>query len=302
MIPVRHSILVPNTIGAQGKHEIVFYDWGNPDAQRVVICVHGLTRNARDFDYLAQQLVATGRRVLCLSMAGRGESQRLADPMGYNYASYVADCLAVMDNFHLRDVEWIGTSMGGIIGMMIAAQFPFRIKKLVMNDIGAFLDKAALTRIYDYVRSLPDRFDSRETAEQYLREAFKAFAITDPVIWQNFVDSSLITDAEGNIRYACDPAIAVPLAAGSENFAKIEDVNLSPIWKEIQTPTLVIHGAESDILSVDTIRAMRTTNLNMESITYPGVGHAPPLMTDAQTRPILNWLDRTLSAMMAVSF
>ncbi len=301
MTPTRQTIRVANTVGEAGTHELVFYDWGNPDAQRVTVCVHGLTRNATDFDFLAAQLANTRRRVLCISMAGRGESEWLTDPMGYNYASYVADCLAVLDNFHIREVEWIGTSMGGIIGMMIAAQFPRRIRKLVMNDIGAQLSKEALTRIYDYVRTMPQAFASYDDAEAYLRHAFAPWAITDTTLWQQFVARSLI-ERDGTLRYACDPAIAVPLAAASNQFADVQDINLSPIWNEIQTPTLVIHGAESDILSVSTIHAMRATNLNMESVTFQGVGHAPPLMTDAQTRPILQWLDRTVSGMMATSF
>src|SRR5437868_3020087 len=111
MTPVTHFIPVPNTTGEKmGTHKIAVYDWGNPEATRVTVCVHGLTRNARDFDFIAEKFVQTGRRVLALSMAGRGESDWLVDPMGYNYASYVADCLAVLDNFHLREVEWIGTS------------------------------------------------------------------------------------------------------------------------------------------------------------------------------------------------
>jgi len=279
----------------------VLYDWGNPDAKRVVVCVHGLTRNARDFDYLAQQLTQTGRRVLTLSMAGRGESPWLADPLGYNYASYVADCLAIIDNFHLREVEWIGTSMGGIIGMMLAATNPTRIRKLVMNDIGALLSAAALTRIYEYVRTMPTEFADRNAADAYLREAFRPFNITNETLWQRFVDTSLI-ERDGQLRYACDPAIAVPLAMGSKNFTEITDVNLSPIWNSIQTPTLIIRGAQSDILSDETVSAMRATNLNAEGITYPNVGHAPALMTDDQTQPILHWLDRTLAGMMATSF
>lgn len=301
MNPTCHSIPVANVVGEKGSHDLVFYDWGNADAQRVTFCVHGLTRNARDFDFLAAQLAATGRRVLAINMAGRGESAWLADPMGYNYASYAADCLAVMDNFHLREVEWIGTSMGGIIGMMLAAQFPRRIRKLVINDIGVYLGKAALSRIYDYVRTMPRSFSDRAAAETYLRETFKPFAITDENIWRRFVDGSLIV-RDGELRYACDPAIAVPLAAASKDFTEIQDVDLTAIWNEIQTPTLLLHGADSDVLHVDTIRAMRASNLRMESFTFAGVGHAPPLMHDAQTDPILNWLNRSLADMMATSF
>ncbi len=301
MQPTRHSIRLHNSIGADGTHEIVFYDWGNVDAAKVTICVHGLTRNAHDFDVIAQYLAGSGRRVFSISMAGRGESEWLADPAGYNYASYVADCIAILDNFHMREVEWLGTSMGGIIGMMIAAQHPSRIRKLIMNDIGALLTKPALTRIYDYVRTMPTQFANRTEADAYLRTAFAPFNITDAKLWEQFVDASLIT-RDGQLRYTCDPAIAVPLSAATENFTKIEDVNLSPIWAEIQTPTLILHGAESDILSADTIRAMRSTNINTESITFEGVGHAPALMTEAQIHPILRWLDRTTVSMMATSF
>lgn len=301
MTPTRHSLRLPNTVGPEGTHEVVFYDWGNPESLKITICVHGLTRNARDFDMLAQALVATGRRVLALSMAGRGESEWLADPMGYNYASYVADCLAVMDNFHLREVEWVGTSMGGLIGMMIAAQHPRRIKKLVMNDIGARLSKAALERIYAYVATMPRSFNNRAQAESYLRAAFAPWGIADEATWQMLIDSSLIT-RNGSLCYACDPAIAVPLAAATENYTKVEDVNLSAIWAEVQTPTFILHGADSDILDVDTIRAMRATNLNTESISFTGIGHAPALMSEEQIRPIVTWLDRTTASIMAASF
>lgn len=301
MTPTTHHIPVQSTIGDKGSHTLAVYDWGNPHAQKIAVCVHGLTRNARDFDFLAAELVATGRRVLAISMAGRGESAWLADPMGYNYASYVADCLAVLDNFHIREVEWIGTSMGGIIGMMIAASNPRRIKKLVMNDIGATLSATALARIYDYVRAMPTQFANRDKAEAYLRNAFAPWGITDSDIWNRFVETSLI-ERDGALRYACDPAIAVPLAAGSKNFTEVVDVNLSAIWNEVQTPTLIIRGANSDILSEETVKAMRSTNLNAQSLTYPNVGHAPALMSKADTQPILDWLDRTLASMMAVSF
>lgn len=299
--PTRHTLRVKNTVGEEGTHELVFYDWGNPESLRVTVCVHGLTRNAHDFDRLAEALAATGRRVLALDMAGRGQSEWLANPMGYNYASYVADCLAVLDNFHLREVEWIGTSMGGVIGMMLASQFPRRIRRLVMNDIGARLSKAALTRIYAYVRAMPPQFANRAEAETYLRGVFAPWGITDAAIWQAVVETSLIT-RDGALRYACDPAIAVPLAAATQDFTVIEDINLSPLWAEVQTPTFILHGADSDILDIETIRAMRATNLNADSLSFEGIGHAPALMSEAQIRPVVNWLERTPASLMATSF
>ncbi len=301
MTPRHHRIPVPNSTG-DGKHEIVFYDWGDVSAQRTVVCVHGLTRNAHDFDVLAETLAKTGRRVLSINMAGRGESAWLDDPMGYNYAAYVADCLAVMDNFHLRGVEWIGTSMGGIIGMMIAAQQSGRIRKLVLNDIGIHLGTEALMRIYDYVRSIPHQFVDRGEAERYLAEIFKPFQIKDPTLWATFVDASLITDTSGILRYSCDPAIAAPLAAATQDFTEINDVNLAPLWEQVDIPTLIVRGAASDVLSADTVRAMRRTNIHADTITIPDVGHAPPLMTDDQIRPISQWLTGSSSGMMAAGF
>jgi pimeloyl-ACP methyl ester carboxylesterase len=301
MEPTRHFFNAPASVTCDTPHRIALYDWGNPDAQRVVLCVHGLTRNARDFDAIAEALVATGRRVIAISMAGRGESDWLANPMGYSYATYVADCLAVIDNFHLRKVEWIGTSMGGIIGMMLTAAHPGRIRKLVLNDIGARLDKTALARIYSYVSQMPTAFADAASAEAYLVESFAPWNITDATIWQRFVASSLLT-RDGALRYACDPAIAVPIGIASQQFTEAADVDLSPIWNEIQTPTLILRGAESDILSEETVCGMRATNLHAQSITFPAVGHAPPLMTRNHIQPVLDWLDRDLAQMMATSF
>jgi pimeloyl-ACP methyl ester carboxylesterase len=209
--------------------------------------------------------------------------------MGYNYVSYTADCLAILDNFHLRNVEWIGTSMGGIIGMMIAANNPGRIRKLVLNDVGIHLSREALMRIFSYVRSLPDHFSSRADADAYLRQVFEPFGIADTALWDAFVAHSLLTK-NGALHYACDPAIAVPLAAASQNYTEVNDINLADLWDEIDIPTLIIRGEHSDILLPETVRAMRSTNMRAESVTIAGVGHAPSLMSDDQITIVTNWL------------
>jgi pimeloyl-ACP methyl ester carboxylesterase len=300
MQPRRHTLPIHNSWSETGTHEIVFYDWGSVDAKRTVICVHGLTRNAHDFDMIAPALAATGRRVLALNMPGRGESAWLADPMGYTYPSYVADCLAVMDNFHLRGVEWLGTSMGGIIGMMIAATKPDRIKKLVLNDIGIHLTRDALGRIYNYVRTMPPQFTSRAEASAYLATTFKPFGITDPAQWEKFVDGSFLSQANGIFRYACDPAIAEPLRLVTKDFTDIQEVNLAALWEQVMAPTLILRGAESDVLSADTVRAMRLSNPRTETITIDGVGHAPALMDEAQIRPVTQWLATDHTSLLAV--
>ena len=300
--PRRHTLPIKNSWAKTGEHSVVFYDWGDVDSTKIIICVHGLTRNAHDFDIIAPKLAETGRRVFTINMAGRGESDWLADPMGYNYASYAADCIAILDNFHFRKVEWLGTSMGGIIGMTIAAQQPDRIKKLILNDIGTHLSAAALKRIYDYVQTMPSHFETRVEAESYLGLAFKPFGITDPAMWQTFVDGSLLPNANGTFRYACDPAIAEPLRLVTKNFTEVNDVNLSALWEQVTAPTLILHGAESDVLSADTVALMRKTNAKADSYTIQGVGHAPALMDDAQINLVLNWLNTDISSVLAVGF
>lgn len=301
-MPTTHSIPVPVTPDSREKRTLTVHDFGDAEHAAVTtVCVHGLTRNARDFDIIAEALAGTGRRVLTLNMAGRGTSDWLSDPMGYNYGTYVTDCLAVMDNFHLREVEWLGTSMGGLIGMMIASQQPARIKKLVMNDIGALLSKEALARIYAYVSTMPTSFATREQAETYLKEAFAPWGIIGTPLWPLFVKSSLM-EKNGKVIYACDPAIAMPLAAATANYTKVDDVNLSEVWKSVEAPTLILHGAQSDILSVQTISAMRAIHIRTESLTFEGVGHAPALMTEEQIHPVIRWLNRNTAEMMAASF
>src|SRR5262249_31128337 len=151
---------------------------------------------------------------------GRGESEWLENPIDYNYASYVADCLAVLDNFHLRTVDWVGTSMGGVIGMIIAAKHAVRIRKLVLNDVGMKLPKEALQRIYDYVGNMPKHFATRLELDTYLREVFAPFKITDPEHWQKFIDHSVLPDGDG-VKLACDPAILEPVRAVTKNFTEI---------------------------------------------------------------------------------
>lgn len=286
--PRRHSLRVPNT-GSKGTHEIVYYEWGDEDARQVAICVHGLTRNARDFDFLAKALAERGYRVLCPSMPGRGESEWLAQPMEYHYGTYVADCLALLNNFHLKGVDWIGTSMGGIIGMMIAANVPGRISKLVMNDIGSHLNGPALVRIYNYISTVPRRFASRAEGEAYLREVFASFHITDDAVWQHFFDHTL-QEHDGAFRLRFDPAIADPIRMQTNNFEDTRDVSLADVWEKVRIPTLIIRGSESDILDETTVKAMRSTNPKAQEYVVQGVGHAPMLDSPKQYQRVLDWL------------
>lgn len=294
----RHTISLPN-LHDKGKHDIVFYDWGSPEAKRVAFCVHGLTRNAHDFDYLAPALVQRGYRVFALSMAGRGESPNLENAMAYNYATYVADCVAVISNFHMRSVDWIGTSMGGIIGMMVAAYHPDRIRRMVLNDVGTLLSKESLTRIYSYVGQMPVSFPDRQGAENYVRMNFQPWGITEEEHWKHLIDNSIAQNPDDTWRYLCDPRIAEPLKAASGNFTKVEDVNLAEVWDNVRVPTYIIRGETSDILQEDTVSAMRRSNIRADTVTIPNVGHAPALMSSEQIALVTNWLARDFGSIAA---
>lgn len=288
-----HRFTVKASESGTEAHALALYDWGPESDPTPVICVHGLTRNARDFDWLAAALAAQGRRVIAISMAGRGESDLLRDPMHYTYATYVADCLAILDNFHLRQVDWMGTSMGGIIGMTIASLRPGRIRKLVLNDIGALLKKSALERIFANVRAMPASFPSRAEAETYIRRAYAPFGLTTEEHWQEFIRISLL---ESPLRLGCDPRIIDPIAHDTANFTEIQEINLAELWKTISMPTLILRGEQSDILDASTVSAMRTTNLQAEGVTIPSVGHAPALMDPAQIQIVTDWLASASSA------
>lgn len=276
----------------EGFGDIVVHmlDWGNVDARDTVVCVHGLTRNAHDFDRLAAALAAEGKRVIALDMPGRGDSPWLANPLLYGYPLYVSACIAVMDNFHLRGVEWVGTSMGGIIGMMIAAGQSGRIKRMVLNDIGAQISKEGLERIIAYVSTLPTRFADEAEATGYMKQAFAPFGITEEAVWEEFIRNSLTEHPEGGLRPKTDPAIAEPLRVETKDYTEIDAVDLSGLWEMVKCPTLILRGEHSDLLTPETMKAMLAANFKAKGETIKGAGHAPSLTTPEQIRLVTRFL------------
>ena len=274
-----------------GTVHINVLDWGDENAPRTVLCVHGLTRNAHDFDWIAAELATQGKRVFALDMPGRGDSPWLENPMLYGYPLYTSVCLAFIDNFHLRGVEWIGTSMGGLIGMMIAATQPKRISKLVMNDIGARLSAEGLERIMQYVASLPSRFEDEADAQAYMRKAFASFGIQDEAVWQAFIAHSTRPHPDGGLMPKTDPDIAKPLLAAAEATSG-GPVDLVSVWEDVSCPTLIVRGEHSDLLAPETVSAMLARNIRAESVTMKGCGHAPSFTTPEQIRVIAQFLSR----------
>jgi pimeloyl-ACP methyl ester carboxylesterase len=252
-----------------------YSEWGNSNSPQTILCVHGLTRNARDFDFLAKALAEKGARVIAVSMVGRGTSSWLADPMGYNAANYAAHVLQFIADMRLGHVDWIGTSMGGLIGMLIAAGDNTPIRRLVLNDIGPFIPFAALAQINTYVGQNP-LFATLAEAEAYLRKIHAGFGPLTDEHWHHLAIHST-READGGLRLHYDPAIKVPFAKAAD-----ADFDLWSLWEKIRCPTLVLRGGESALLNADTAARMTMTGPRAKLATIAGVGHAPALMAADQ--------------------
>jgi pimeloyl-ACP methyl ester carboxylesterase len=260
-----------------------YLDWGRPDARRVAVCVHGLTRNARDFDRLARALVERGYRVIAVDVVGRGRSSWLSDPKGYvvpNYVGHLSRFLALMG---LDSVDWIGTSMGGIIGMGLAAAENSPISRLVLNDIGPFVPREALLNIQTYL-GLDLAFASLEELEQHLRMVHSGFGRLADDEWRHLAEHGSRREGPG-WRLHYDPAIRIPYADLTG-----EDIDLWAIWDRISSPTLVLRGAESGLLTEATAAEMQRRGPKVTLVTIPEAGHAPALMAPEQIATILRWL------------
>jgi pimeloyl-ACP methyl ester carboxylesterase len=268
-------------LSATGFHDIAYVAWGTPDAAPPVVCVHGLTRNGRDFDRLAAVLGAE-RWVVCPDMVGRGRSDWLRNPAGYGYPQYCADMVALIARLGSAEVDWIGTSMGGLIGMMLAAQPNSPIRRLVVNDIGPFIPRQALLRLADYVGKDP-LFDDLAGLEAYLRRIHAPFGRLHDDAWQHLAQYGHRRLPGGRYGLAYDPAIARGFEAAAG------DIDLSAVWDAVRCPVLVLRGAESDLLLPDTAHAMAR---KAEVVEIPAVGHAPSLMVPEQIELVRAWLAR----------
>ncbi|MCI0428924.1 MAG: alpha/beta hydrolase [Rhodospirillales bacterium] len=265
--------------------ELGYVDWGEPTADRVVVCVHGLTRNSRDFDALALALVRRGMRVLAVDVAGRGRSSWLSEPQDYTVPNYIGHLSRFLALLGLRRVDWIGTSMGGIIGMGLAAGEESPIGRLVLNDIGPFVPREALLQIQTYL-GLDLVFASLEDVEEHLRTVHAGFGRLEDAHWRHLAEHGSRRQPEG-WRLHYDPAIRVPYAELTES-----DIDLWEAWDRITCPTLVLRGAESLLLTPETAAEMQQRGPKATVITIPEAGHAPALMTPDQIETIALWLDR----------
>lgn len=264
-----------------GFSTLRWWEWG-PEDGAPVLCVHGLTRTGRDFDVLAAALAAEGRRVFCPDLPGRGASDRLPDPMLYVPPTYVValgHLLARID----APVDWVGTSLGGICGMLVAAATGQPIRRMVLNDIGSFVPKASLERIRDYLGD-GSSFADVAALERHLRVIHAPFGPLTDAEWRHLAETSARALPDGRVALHYDPAIAEPMRG-----VELTDMNLAPVWARVDTPTLLIRGAESDLLLAGTAQEM-AAQPNVRLVEIAGCGHAPALMDAAQVALVKDFL------------
>lgn len=278
-------------LSPSGFVRLAWAEWGPESAARTVVCAHGLTRNARDFDDLARDLAGAGWRVASVDVPGRGRSEWLRRPEDYAYPFYAAALAALIGRLGVDRVDWVGTSMGGLIGMMLAAQPNTPIRRLVLNDIGAFIPKASLERIAQYVGRDP-RFEDFAAVEAHLRKVNAPFGPLTDEQWRHLATHTAARAEDGRWRLGYDPAIGKAFAN-----APIDDVALWPVWEAVACPVMVLRGAESDLLLHPTAEEMTrrgaaATAGKVELREIAGVGHAPALMALDQIALVRDFLAR----------
>lgn len=289
-----------------GTHRMAYWEWGDPDSDRVLLCVHGLTRSGRDFDPLAQRL-APHCRVVCPDVVGRGKSDWLIDPSYYGIPQYVADMLTLIARLQPTRLDWVGTSMGGLIAMGLAAALSvstslrpnrgthglapeqtLRLGKVVLNDIGPVLHLAGLSRIADYVGQ-PQSFDNFDDAVNYIRTTSADFGQHDLAGWQALT-RNVFTEQDGCWGKHYDLRIAEPMAKESPDTLRASEDILWPAFESLREPVLILRGELSDLLTPETTQEMLVRNPQARLFTVPDVGHAPTLRSEEQLDPVVDFL------------
>jgi pimeloyl-ACP methyl ester carboxylesterase len=263
---------------------MAYLEWGDARNPRVLVCVHGLTRCARDFDNLARAM-CDRYRVVCPDVVGRGDSGRLADPMLYAIPQYVSDMVTLIARLDVEQVHWVGTSMGGLIGMALAAQQDTPVTRLVLNEAGPVIAHAALERIGTYLGRAPT-FPSMDAAEQFVRAVSAPFGPHTDAEWRFLTEVVVRMNVDGAYRFAYDPGIAEPYRKDLPE----GDIEVWPTWDAVRCPTLVIRGAQSDLLSRDTAEQMTQRGPRARLVELPGIGHAPTLLHADQIALVRDFL------------
>ena len=279
---------------------MAFWQWGNPVAAHAVVCVHGLSRQGRDFDVLAQALVdraGPAVRVVCPDVVGRGRSDWLQDPMGYQLPAYAGDMLALLAHLdgaaRISTLDWVGTSMGGLIGMAICGTpnlpLPAPVRRLVLNDVGPAIQWQALARIGTYLGQT-GRFDSVQQAADAMWAISTSFGPHTPQQWHALSQAMVKPLDGGGYTLHYDPAIAVPFRTLTEEAAAQGEAALWQLYDNVTARTLLTRGAQSDLLSAATAQAMAERGPKARLVEFDGVGHAPTLVNNDQVELVVSFL------------
>lgn len=293
--PTLNDVSCPD---ANGSHRMAYWEWGDPTSGHVIVCVHGLSRQGRDFDVLAQALCARADhpvRVVCPDVVGRGQSDWLKDPMGYQVPNYAADMLALLAKLAPTRLDWVGTSMGGLIGMVICGQpdlpLPVPVSRLVLNDVGPAIQWEAIQRIGQYLGK-SGRFASVDEAAQAMWAISSSFGPHTREQWLALSRPMLkaMTDAQGGYALHYDPAIAIPFGAATQESTAQGEQMLWKLYDNIKASTLLVRGAQSDLLSPQTAFAMTQRGPKAKLVEFDGVGHAPTFIADEQVDAVASFL------------
>ncbi|NVM79957.1 pimeloyl-ACP methyl ester carboxylesterase [Duganella sp. SG902] len=267
-----------------GLHRMAYKEWGDESNPNVLVCVHGVTRVSDDFDNMARAL-AGDYRVICPDIVGRGRSDWLKNPQLYRIPQYVSDIVTllarVLPDAESQKVDWFGTSMGGLIGMGLASLPGNPIRKLVLNDIGPVLAPQALQRIGDYIGQ-DLRFDSFEDGAKFIRDVSLSFGEHTEQEWHKLATDVLRQDKDGKWVRHYDMGLALPFRSATPESADADQAMLWAAYEAIQCPTLLVRGAESDLLSPETARLMTERGPKATLVEIPNVGHAPTFIHDDQ--------------------
>ncbi len=276
-------------LGPHGFARVAYVEWGPADAEQVVICVHGLTRNSRDFDFLARRLAQRGLRVIAPDLPGRGRSDWVTPPTDYATPLYLAAGAAVIARSGAKMVDWVGTSLGGHVGMELAALANAPIRRLVLNDFGARVAGIALQRIGSYLR-MKRRFTDVKELEAHLRTIHEPFGKLSDAQWQHLAEHSAEKTADGDVRQHYDPGIGRAFS-----WPLMVDISLWDVWEKVACPVMILRGEDSDLLHASTVREMQRRGIAgknglVRQVEVRGVGHAPALMSDSQITLIEDFL------------
>lgn len=274
-------------ISPAGLHRMHYREWGDPRNPLVLVCVHGLTRLGRDFDRLARALCARFR-VVCPDVVGRGLSDRLRDPRFYMVPQYVSDMVTLVARLDVERVSWVGTSMGGLIGMSLAGLPGSPIERLVINDVGPRIEVGAFERIATYV-GLDPHFDDPNDACAYLRSTYAGFGLRSEEDWRELTAASLRADGGGYALHY-DPAISVPLKTFTRASIESGEAALWALYDAIACPTLLVRGGRSDLFSAQAAARMQARGPRPQLVTFEGVGHAPMFFDTDQIEAVRRFL------------